>query len=211
MSAHLANLSIHVAGGIAGICLGFLILARTKGTPAHRRLGRAFGYSTLIVVASAFSGVFLFRFLPLFTVLAVLVLYQLVGAWRAAKTRERGPGAFDAAWSFTAAAALVLLAPRTIASYDGPPVVMYSSLGALAFVLFYDALRWAFPRRWFAQAWRYEHSYKMVSALFAMLSAFAGNVIRFGQPWSQLLPSVAGVITICYFFSRIYRGREAGG
>lgn len=44
--------------------------------------------------------------------------------------------------------------------------------------------------------WRYEHVYKSIASLFAMLSAASGNVIRFGQPWPQLLPSALGMATI---------------
>ena len=204
-SGHLANLAIHVAGGIAGILLGFFILARDKGTSLHRRLGRWFAYATLVVTGSAFSGVILFRFLPLFTVLAVLVLYQLVGGWRAATTRERGPQLRDAGWTLLAGGACAALAPIVLARYVGPPVILYSSLGTLGVIICYDALRFLFPRHWFARVWRYEHGYKMISSLFAMLSAFAGNVIRVGQPWSQLLPSIAGLLVIGYFFARFYR------
>jgi uncharacterized membrane protein len=205
LSAHLANLALHVAAGIAGISLGFLTLARAKGTVAHRRLGRRFGFAALLVIASSFVGLIAFRFLPLFAVLALLVLYQLVGGWRAARTRELGPGVFDAVWTLLVSAVAILLVPLLTASHRGPPVVLYSSLGALALTISWDALRWAFPRRWFARLWRFEHSYKMVSSIFAMLSAFVGNVIRFGQPWSQLLPSVAGVLVIAYFFVRLSR------
>lgn len=205
MNAHLANLTLHVLAGVAGIVLGFIILARTKGTVAHRRLGRRFGLATLVVVATAITGLTAFRFLPLFAVLALLVLYQLVGGWRASKTRELGPGAFDVLWTVLVAATAMWMAPLLISSYQGPAVVMYSSLGALALIITWDAVRWTFPRRWFARLWRFEHSYKMVSSIFAMLSAFTGNVIRFGQPWSQLLPSLAGTLVIAYLFVRLYR------
>lgn len=205
LNAHFFNLAVHVTAGIAGILLGFLILARTKGTASHRRLGVLFVNVTLLVVASAFTGIVLFRFLPLFAVLAVLVFYQLIGGWRAARRRERGPGPFDAAWTALAMAALFWLAPVVVKAYDGPPVVMYSSLGAAALIAVYDSVRWLFPRRWFARVWRYEHAYKMISSVFAMLSAFVGNVVRWGQPWSQLVPSVIGTLLIAYFFLRLAR------
>lgn len=205
LNAHFLNLAVHVTAGIAGILLGFIILARRKGTASHRRLGTLFINATLLVVASAFAGILFFRFLPLFAVLAVLVLYQLVGGFRAARRRELGPGAFDAVWTALALVALCWLAPNVVRAFDGPPVVMYSSLGAAALVAGYDSVRWLFPRRWFARLWRYEHAYKMTSSVFAMLSAFVGNVVRWGQPWSQLLPSAVGTLIIVYFFWRLAR------
>jgi hypothetical protein len=38
-----------------------------------------------------------------------------------------------------------------------------------------------------------------------MLSALVGNVIRAGQPWSQVAPSAVGMLVIVYFFARIHR------
>lgn len=41
-----------------------------------------------------------------------------------------------------------LLAPIVLRA-EGANVLVYSSLGALATILAYDAARWLFPRRWF--------------------------------------------------------------
>ena len=35
-----------------------------------------------------------------------------------------------------------------------------------------------------------------------MVSAFVGNVVRWGQPWSQLAPSAIGICVILYFWWR---------
>lgn len=213
--AHLANLAIHVGAGSAGLALGFAILAQRKGTARHRRLGRWFCLATLVVSCSAIAGLALFRFVPLFAVLSVLVPYQLVGGWHAARTRDRGPDALDAAWTLLAFIATLSLLPAladaTGAGAGAAPAVVRASLGGLALLLAYDTVRWAFPRRWHAWLWRYEHAYKLVSSLFGMLSALAGNVVRAWQPWSQLLPSVAGAAVIVYVLCRLYledRGRR---
>ena len=112
-------------------------------------------------------------------------------------------------WTLSAAAALVWLMPRMISVAGDSPTVVYASLGGIVFILAYDAVRWTFPRRWFEELWRYEHSYKLVSSLFAMLSAFVGNVVRVGQPWSQLLPSAIGTAVIVYFFVQFARDRAS--
>jgi hypothetical protein len=75
-------------------------------------------------------------------------------------------------------------------------------------LLVYDAARWLFPRRWHATLWLYEHIFKLVASLFAMLSAAIGNTVRAGQPWSQLAPSVAGMIVIAWFWRRHHRGQQ---
>ena len=202
---HLLNLGVHVGSGVAAIVLGFVILATAKGTARHRRLGRRFGVLTLAVCASAITGNLLFRFIPLFAILTVLVLYQFLGAWRAVVTRADGPNLVDAALTLVAATAGFILAPVVAAVPGGSSVVVQSSLAALALVVGYDILRWLFPKPWHGALWRYEHVYKAVASLFAMLSAASGNTIRFGQPWPQLLPSALGIATIAWMLWRTWR------
>jgi uncharacterized membrane protein len=205
----LCNLALHVGAGLAGIGLGIAMLVRDKGTRWHRQRGRQFAICVLIVGGTAAFGSAMFRFMPMFVVLTVLTIYQVVSGWRAVRNREAGPGAFDAAWTAVAIVATAALLPILLSApptSNSKPVVVFSTLGALAAILAYDAVRWLFPRRWFATLWIYEHVYKLVSSFAALLSAFAGNVIRWGQPWSQLLPSVLGTALIVYFFVRLARG-----
>lgn len=205
---HLVNIVFHVACGVAAIALGFVILATDKGTEQHRRLGRRFGWLTLAVCASAVVGNLLFRFVPLFAILTVLVLYQFLGAWRAVITKSAGPDLVDAALTAGAAVAAFILAPVVTGAHEGAPAVIHSTLATLAVVIGYDIVRWLFPAHWHGALWRYEHVYKSVASLFAMLSAASGNLIRFGHPWSQLLPSVIGVATIIWMLWRIWRRQQ---
>ena len=181
------------------------MLARAKGTQSHRRMGRLFCYFTLCVCVTAVIGTTFFRFIPIFAVLSILVPYQLIGGWRSAYTQNRGPSGIDAAWTIAAAAISVLLTPTVLAHPAQAPIVVYSSLGALATILLYDTVRWLFPRRWYRVLWRYEHTYKLIASIFAMLSALVGNVVRVGQPWSQIAPSAVGILVIFYFFWQLYR------
>ena len=206
---HLLNIAIHIACGIAAMAIGFLILATKKGTARHRRLGRRFAWLTLAVCATGVVGNLLFRFMPLFAILTLLVTYQFIGAWRAVVTKARGPALPDAALTAAAAIAGFILAPIVLLATGGSPMVIYSTFAALAVVIGYDTCRWLFPARWHAPLWRYEHVYKSIAALFAMLSAATGNAIRFGQPWSQLLPSALGMATICWMMWITWR-RQRG-
>jgi uncharacterized membrane protein len=202
---HLANLIVHIGAGAVALIIGFFLLAGRKGTAKHRRWGRIFCYFTLLVCLSAAVGTIFFRFIPVFAVLSVLVPYQLVSGWRSIYTQGLGPSAIDGAWTLVALLFSVALVPILLADPDGGNIVVYSSLGALATILAYDTVRWLFPRRWFPTIWRYEHSYKLIASLFAMLSALIGNVVRIGQPWSQIAPSAVGMLIIFYFFYRLYR------
>ena len=169
---HLANLAVHVGAGTLA----------------------------LLVSLSAAVGTLFFRFIPVFAVLTVLVPYQLVSGWRSIHTRERGPSGFDALWTLAALVFAMALTPALVSSSGRADIVAYSSLGALFTLLAYDTVRWCFPRRWFATLWRYDHAYKLIASLFGMLSAAVGNLVRVGQPWSQIAPSVIGLLTIAFFF-----------
>lgn len=196
---HLINVLIHVLGGAAAIVLGFVILAAAKGTAWHRRRGRQFVALALVVCMSAALGSALFRFVPVFAMLTVLVLYQLLSGWHAVFTRVAGPNALDALMALGAAVGAVLLVPVVLAELarlGQSPAVVYATLGALASLLAYDAARFLFPRAWHALTWKYEHIYKMVATMFGLLSAASGNLLAFAQPWSQILPSVLGLMTI---------------
>jgi uncharacterized membrane protein len=203
--AHLTNLGVHVAAGTIALAIGFTMLAKAKGTAWHRRMGRRFCYSTLVVSCSAIVGTIFFRFIPIFAVLSILIPYQLIGGWRSVYTQDRGPAQMDAVFTLIALAFSLLLVPALRAHPTEAPIVVYSSLGALATILAYDAVRWLFPRRWYRVLWRYEHGYKLIASIFGMLSALIGNVVRVGQPWSQIAPSALGAVVILYFFCQLYR------
>lgn len=208
---HLLNLALHIGAGIAAMGIGFLILAAAKGTPTHRARGRLFVGLTAAVCASGAIGTVFFRFIPLFAVLTVLVSYQLASGWHVVFTRASGPNRVDAFLTLCAGGWALYLIPVLLSSgmNASDASVIYSTLGALFVLLAYDLARWCFPRRWHAALWRYEHIYKLVSSLFGMLSAATGNLVKAGQPWSQLLPSVMGAIVIVWLFRRTARATPA--
>ncbi len=205
--AHTVNIGIHILAGVIAMALGFWSLAGAKGTGTHRRRGRMFAGLTLLVCASAAIGNLFFRFMPLFAVLTVLVTYQLLSGWHVVYTKDKGPNGIDAILCAGAGLCGVALVPLVLArgGSDGGSSVVYSSLGTLFCLIAYELMRWRFPHRWHSTLWRYEHIYKLLASLFAMLSAAAGNLFPQGQPWSQLLPSALGLGCIAWFFWRAYR------
>lgn len=77
----------------------------------------------------------LFRFMPLFAILTLLVLYQFLGAWRAVVTKAPGPALLDAALTAVAAVAGFILAPIVLLAPDAPPAVMHATFAGLAVVI----------------------------------------------------------------------------
>ena len=209
--AHVSNIGLHIGAGSIAMAIGLWLLATRKGTEAHRQTGRVFAAFTLLVCASAAVGNIFFRFTPLFAVLTVLVLYQLLSGWHVIYTRAAGPNRTDALMAVGAAASGAALTPLALARAESEAVVIYASLGTLLVLLAYDVMRWQFPRQWHATLWRYEHMYKLLASLFAMMSAAAGNLLPQAQPWSQLLPSALGFACIAWFFWREATSRTTAG
>jgi hypothetical protein len=205
---HLLNVLLHISAGLFGIALGLRQLWAAKGDAQHRRVGLWFVTATAVVVLSAAVGVAVFRFLPLFAVLTVLVGYQLVSGWRDAINRQHGPAWFDLVLTLLTVSLSAALVPTLRAASLGPsssPAVVYATLGALGFVLAYDVARWLFPSRWHTKLWLAAHLYKMLGALFGMIAALVGNVVVWGQPWSQIAPSALGTIVVAYWLVRLWR------
>ncbi|MGO4478506.1 hypothetical protein AB4Z32_19850 [Massilia sp. 2TAF26] len=208
---HLLNILVHVLAGSAAIVLGMYVLWKPKDAILHRRRGRVFVLLTAVVCLSAAIGNAVFRSLPLFAVLTVLVSYQLLSGWHVIYTRGAGPDRLDAGLLLGAAALTAMLVRRLFA--DGAMVgasasVLYSTLAAVAMLLAYDAARWLFPKRWHASLWRYEHIYKILGCLFGMLSAAVGNTVRVGQPWSQLAPTAIGLAVVAVCWVRTHRAQR---
>ncbi len=85
------------------------------------------------------------------------------------------------------------------------PVIIYSTVGAFLLVIVYDFIRYLIPKSFYGKGWFYEHIYKMIGAFTALLAAFSGTVFISYQPYSQILPSVFGVILQIGFISYYYR------
>lgn len=190
---HALNLAVHIGAGTVALLLGAVLLLQRKGTRRHRRWGRVFGVLACVVCGSAAASL-AFGYQPLFAVLTLTVAYQVWGGWRAVRWRGQGPDWRDAAATVLAAIGAVALMFGT-RSWNAP---VAGALGWLAMVLVYDGVRWGFPRRWFDTLWQYEHAGKWIACVAGMASAMLGNVWRSGQPWSQLLPSVGGVVLITW-------------
>lgn len=208
MPTHLLNILVHIGAGIAAMALGFYVLWRPKEGVLHRRRGRVFVLLTGVVCLTAVIGNAVFRFMPLFAVLTLLVTYQLLSGWHVIYTRAKGPDVLDAGLLLGAVLLSAMLVRRLFhddALAGASASVVWSTLAAVALLLAYDAARWLFPQRWHAVLWRYEHIYKILGCLFGMLSAAVGNTVRVGQPWSQLAPTVLGMLVVVWSWVRTHR------
>ena len=121
---HLINIVIHASAGIAAMFVGFYLLSKVKGTKSHRKLGKVFCYLGLVVCSSAALGLIFFRFLPLFTIITLLVSYQLISRWRVIYTKGNGPTKFDAIFTILTLLAAFLIAPIVLNQTIGSKVII---------------------------------------------------------------------------------------
>lgn len=164
--------------------------------------------SGAVLVATAAIGTL--RSAPLFSLLTLLVAYQLFGAVRSVRYRQSGPARADVIATLVAMAIGWTLGPTLLGPRGRvPSIVILATLSAFLILVTYDLIRFLMPSSARQAAWRYEHVYKMVGSFAGMLSALAGNVFRSWQPWSQILPSVLGLGVIAWFFWRIASGRDS--
>lgn len=188
---HTLNIAIHVLCGTAALVLGTIQLLSKKGGNRHRLVGQLFVRSGWVAVGTAAIGLWFFRFGAFLAVLTLLVGYWLHSGTRALRIRDIGPSRQDA---LAAVAVLIIVAVFVywLPHIRSPwvPAITYSTLATLMLLATYDLSRFLFPRRWFASLWLYEHVVKMIGAHGAMAAAFAGTVLAFLQPASQIAPSV---------------------
>ncbi|MEI9918470.1 MAG: hypothetical protein WDO14_06680 [Bacteroidota bacterium] len=202
----LINVILHIAAGSFALVFGTINIVNGKGGKVHNKVGRWFLWCIGIVAVTATIGVLVFEFKAFLAVLTLLVAYQATSGYRVLKTKSNGPATIDMILSIAgfASAVIFIVYLRSI-TFPWSPVIIYSTLVWLMMQSVYDLARFLFPKRWFASLWLYEHTFKMISSFGAIISAFLGNVVRAGQPYTQIMPSVLALWIAIYFLVALYR------
>lgn len=195
--AHLASVWIHIGAGVIALAVGAIPLLAAKGGLLHRRAGRGFVAIGAVVFASALIGIVFFDPPPPLVAAGLTASYQYLSSLRALHLSRQGPQLLDAVLALAglaaAAALFVFMGPGT-ASWT--PALGYSVIGVIGIIALYDLSRHFWARTWLAHARPLDHGLKMTGAYFAMMSAGVGNVFRDWQPWSQVVPSLLGVLVL---------------
>ncbi len=204
---HHLNILTHVAAGALALGLGLFPLLSRKGSRLHRITGWLFVVAGAVVLVCAVIGITFYpQPVPLMMATAS-ASYQFIGGLRALP-RFRAPRLFDSVLALAAlgvCAALIQIMSRGNAAW--PPAVGYGILGFLSVVALYDLSRPLWRGAW--QRIRHiDHGLKMTGAYFAMASAGAGNLLRHGQPWSQVLPSAMGIAVMALILVRAVMNRR---
>jgi hypothetical protein len=210
---HTANITIHVIAASFALLVGLASLFSVKGGASHRRAGKYLLPAAVIAATTAVIGVIVDSSRPALTAITISATYQLVSGMRALWLRgmqDRPLGVFDAMITIGGlSAALWLLLSMGPSTSSFTPAIGYSALGYVTFLSCYDLSRFLWQKLWKRKVWPIDHSLKMVGFYFALVSAAAGNLLRDFQPWSQVIPSVLGVIALIVFATFYFRRTPA--
>lgn len=206
---HQSNIVLHVLTGTIALLLGLIALLSIKGGNIHHKSGRYFLFLISFVIVTGLIGVFIFGRNTFLLVITILSGYVSFSGFRILKSKSNAPRTLDIAIAIVSLLVLgYFLYYFQSIGMIWSPIVIYSTVGALVFVILYDFLRYLIPQKVYGKyrIWIYEHIYKMTSAFAALLSAFAGTVLEAYQPHSQYLPSLLGMFIIIGFmiYVRLY-------
>lgn len=203
---HSTNIAIHVTAGTIALLLGVVALISKKGKQIHIKSGKWFLGFLSVVILTGLLGVFVFGRNTFLLVITLLSAYQGFSGYRTLQSKNNMPKLIDISMAIiTALSAFYFMYYIKSIGFFWSPVVIYSTLGALFTVISYDILRYFIPSSKYGKLWFYEHIYKMIGAFSALLSAFAGTVFAAYQPYSQILPSVFGVLLLIAFCTYYFK------
>ncbi|QHS59725.1 hypothetical protein [Chitinophaga agri] len=201
---HQGNIIIHVMAASIGLLTGIGALMVTKRRGKHTQFGRYFMYAMIIVTATGLAGVFIFNRNMFLLVLTLTAGYNCFSGIRVLRRLGKPLAMLD------------YVVPLLVLALTGgylhyiqqsgvywSPVIIYSGLAYLVLVTVYDLSRGLLPVATLKRAAIYEHVYKMMSALSALLSAFGGTMLPQFKPYSQFMPSVIGLTCVIVIFIRL--------
>ncbi|RZJ19862.1 MAG: hypothetical protein EON85_16450, partial [Brevundimonas sp.] len=199
MSIYPLLLAVHIVAGLGAVLIGIAPVLTRKGSRAHRLTGRIFSLCMAILLAAAWvmTALKMDTYLLALSASATLTLFsglRVLGRKRPDLRRADRATALDGLVTLGIAGvgALVLWMVLTGRGV-GPTAVSMALVYGLLSMSLWDAWRFLRPTDWpfSPELWRYEHLWKMLGAYSAVLSAFAGNFLRFvPAPWSALWPTL---------------------
>jgi hypothetical protein len=88
---HRINIGFHVLSGSLALLFGLAALLTSKGGRLHRRFGRGFLYTYLVVILTATIGLVAFEFRSFLAVVTLLSFYDVFTGYRALQLRGARP------------------------------------------------------------------------------------------------------------------------
>jgi uncharacterized membrane protein len=193
----------HIAFGFLAFFVAPIALASAKGGPTHRRWGKVY-FRSMVVVAVTALILSLYRPNYFLAMVSVFSFYLAFRGYRALSRKpqlsNRWPKSIDyaaMAFAFAGSAALVTLSvvkPSPVWVVLGPVAMTFGVFGIILSIL--DLREMMFPPK-DRLHWWYAHMVGMIASYIAAVSAFSVNNFGFLPVLVRWLwPSVVGVPAI---------------
>lgn len=201
---HHISIITHVIAGTLALVAGFMAAVISKKNAQHKKVGWFFVYAMTIVVVTGLIGVFVFGRNNFLLVITLLSGYNCFSGIRVMQLRGRKPLLADYLASLLVLGSAFYYVYYVMSSgLYWSPVVVYSTIGALCMITFFDLSRALMPVTVLKKTRVYEHVYKMFGALSGLADAFAGTVLPQYQPYSQFVPSLIALVIVIIIFIRM--------
>ncbi len=209
---HAINTTIHILAATFALLIGMVSLVSVKGGRVHRRAGKYFLPAAILAALAAATGIVIDSSRPALNAITIVAIYELVSGMRAlslGRKQAQSFGVLDAAIAIAGLGCAFWLQQTmgpSVPSFS--PALGYAAMGVVTLLACYDLSRFAWQKRWAQRIWPIDHGLKMVGFYTALMSAAAGNLLRDFQPWSQMVPSVAGTLLLIVFTALYFRPRR---
>ena len=200
---------IHAFFGGIGLISGILSMMSIKGSPLHKKSGKAFSYGILIssiisLFVCCFPGhynIFLFL-IGLFTIYLVVSGNRMLNYKKEVNTKTIR---LDKLMSIS------MLIISTLMTILGILLMIQKTNNAILLIFFGGLGLWmSFKDLQFykninnqSKLWLIKHIGKMIGALIASITAFIVAGMRIGNIYSWILPSVIGTVVIVYWIRKV--------
>lgn len=219
---------IHVAAGAVALATGLFQLVRPKQGALHRRIGRVYCITMVVVCTSALVnsayriGVHQQPGAVFLAALGVFGLFLTLTGYRYGRRKSAPPATADRWLALTGiAAALALFATGAWVYTKGITMLVVICLvfGLIQLLMAAEDYRYAFHRKISARygplTWKFTHLGRITGSYIAAVTAFFVNTHVLPFPLlNWLLPTIAGTAAIAGFsayFAKKHRvGRFAG-
>jgi uncharacterized membrane protein len=207
----------HIAFGFVAFFVAPIALVSAKGGSTHRRWGRVY-YWSMVVVASTAMLLSLYRpnyFLAFVSVFSFYLAFRGYRALRRKPSRDaHDPTRVDyigVVLALMASSALIILGvvqPAPVWIRLGPVAVVFGFVGLLYALI--DLYKFAFPPK-DRFDWWYSHMAGMIASYLAAVSAFSVNNFQFLPVFVRWLWPTAIGVPVVVLWIRYYKMRFRSG
>jgi uncharacterized membrane protein len=210
-------MAVHIAAGFVALGAAPIAMLVTKGGKIHRRFGKIYFWSMIVVALTAVISVLAFQAPPWLSMVAAFAFYLALSGYRALYRKRPGlhPGVLD--WGivlFGLGAGIGLIAWAGwafLSGHAGAFTVIALALGVTAAVLARNEMKELAKPSGDRRAWWFRHMTSMLGAYVATVTAFSATNFQFmPRVLRWLWPLVLGIVGITAWV-RYYKLRFRSG